>query len=199
MFFCRWDPPMRMSIGRQLVSACWPLANTLTVSSHTGQAGRVGFGCGRSIFPLPLFHVCGEHDMGHLSYKFLFLKLLCSLPYDSNEGQACVFVCAQAHTHTGTPTGRFAILNPSASFIRLQRPRWGPVGVFSGVAGADGGGARARVPAVADTGRETDEDGHRARCSGGDCLSPGEWGTDKSHPRLQTGEAGQGGTGSRGK
>lgn len=66
-----------------------------------------------------------------------------------------------------------SFLHPSAAPSSSTVQSWGPLGVFSGVAGADGGGARARVPAVADTGsRETDEDGHRALCSGGSRQLP---------------------------
>lgn len=108
--------------------------------------------------------------MGHLPHTFLFFKLLWSLPWDSNEGEACVFVCAQAHTHTRAHPQDASIrsfLHPSAAPPSFTAQSRGPVGVFSGVVGADGGRARAQVPAVADTGRETDEDGHRALCSGG--------------------------------
>ena len=49
---------MGTSIGRQLTSAHWPLASTLTASSHTGQAGvlvSVWTGCP----PLHLFSMFG--------------------------------------------------------------------------------------------------------------------------------------------
>lgn len=60
-----------------------------------------------------------------------------------------------------------SFLCPSAAPLPVLPRSRGPAGVFSGVAGAGGGGVRTQVPAVADTGRETDEDGHRALCSGG--------------------------------
>lgn len=40
------------------------------------------------------------------------------------------------------------------------------MGVLFSVVGIDGGRVKAQVPAVADTGRETDEDGHWALCAG---------------------------------
>lgn len=74
-------------------------------------------------------------------------------------------------------------LRPSAAPLPGLPQGRGPVGVFSGKAGTGGGGARAQVPAVADTGRETDEDGHRALCSGG--LLPVPWRT--GHQRMVPG------------
>lgn len=40
------------------------------------------------------------------------------------------------------------------------------MGVLFSVVGTDGGRVKAQVPAVADTGGETDEDGHWALCAG---------------------------------
>lgn len=73
------------------------------------------------------------------------------------------------------------------------------MGVLSRVAGADGGRARAQVPVVADTGRETDEDGHWALCQGS--LLPVPWRTACKHvaPEFAKQEGQRVGDGSRKK
>lgn len=67
--------------------------------------------------------------------------------------------------------------------------------------GIDGGRARVRVPAVADTGRETNEDGHWALCSGEPTSCPlGNW-EQTDHTWVCKGKrgSGRGGAGSRGR
>lgn len=87
-------------------------------------------------------------------------------------------------THTCTPATSFALFNPQlpssgGSPSSFRAPSQGRVGVLSRVAGADGGRARAQVPVVADTGGETDEDGHWALCQGS--LLPVPWRTGCKH------------------
>lgn len=87
-------------------------------------------------------------------------------------------------THTCTPTASFALFNPQLPSSgggpsSFGAPSQGRVGVLSRVSGADGGRARAQVPVVADTGGETDEDGHWALCQGS--LLPVPWRTGCKH------------------
>ena len=86
--------------------------------------------------------------------------------------------------HTCTPTTSFALFNPQLPSSgggpsSFGAPSQGRVGVLSRVAGADGGRARAQVPVVADTGGETDEDGHWALCQGS--LLPVPFRTGRKH------------------
>ena len=107
-------------------------------------------------------------------------------------------------THTYTPTTSFALFNPQLPSSRggpssFRAPSQGRVGVLSRVAGADGGRARAQVPVVADTGRETDGDGHWALCQGS--LLPVPWRTACKHmaPEFAKQEGQRVGDGSRKK
>lgn len=144
-------------------------ANTYTIPAP-GRGGRVGFNADRVSSSLPLLCVCGEQGTGHRSHTILFFKLLFHRT-QMKEG-VCVCVCSGPYTHAHSH-GMLCYFK-SASFLpssvcgpsSLTARGAGVVGVLSRVAGADGGRAGAQVPAVADTGGETDEDGHWALCSG---------------------------------
>ena len=90
----------------------------------------------------------------------------------------CVFRPIHTRAHPQNPL-LFSIHNvlplTAAGPSSFRAPSQGGVGVLSRVMGADGGRARAQVPAVADTGGETDEDGHWALCQGS--LLPVPWRT----------------------
>lgn len=136
--------------------------------------------------------VCGEQSMGHLAHTFLFFKLLWSLPLNSNKGEGCVCVFRPIHTcaHPQNPllVSVHSICSPSSSMA----PNQGRVGVLSRVAGAGGGRAKAQVPAVADTGGETDEMG-TGHCAQGSLL-PVPWRTAAGGGALGGGgEGGQAG------
>lgn len=87
--------------------------------------------------------------MKHPSCALLVLKPLWSLPWDVNEGEVCVFVCDQAHTHTHTQIHKLLCYFKSINFLPLSAaplpllPFQDMAGVLSRVTGIDGGRARA--------------------------------------------------------
>ena len=135
--------------------------------------------------------------MGHLAHTFLFFKLLRSLPLNSNKGEGCVCVFRPIHTcaHPQNPllVSVHSICSPSSSMA----PNQGRVGVLSRVVGVGGGRAKAQVPAVADTGGETDEMG-TGHCAQGSLLPvPWRTGTRQITPEFVKQGRQQGGAGSR--
>lgn len=86
-------------MGRQLVSACWPPANTVTGSSHTGQAGCVGFGVDGAS-PLDLFSMfVGSRTWGIFHTRFSFLSF-CVLFHRTQRKDRSACSCALRPGHT---------------------------------------------------------------------------------------------------